>query len=92
MSLRSGRSINTCYRHNDCSGRARAGSYGRPRGKVDGKATKLPGGHFLNAGAAILSIMLLLKYVNGAEAWTLVVMTLAAFFIGYHLIMGHWRR
>jgi NAD(P) transhydrogenase subunit beta len=36
--------------------------------------------------------MLLLKYVNGAEAWTLVVMTLAAFFIGYHLIMGHWRR
>jgi NAD(P) transhydrogenase subunit beta len=63
-------------------------AFGKLAGKVDGKAKKLPGGHFLNAGAAILSVMLLLMYVNGADAWTLVVMTLAAFFIGYHLIMG----
>lgn len=63
-------------------------AFGKLAGKVDGKAKKLPGGHFLNAGAAILSVMLLLMYVNGADAWTLVAMTLAAFFIGYHLIMG----
>jgi len=63
-------------------------AFGKLAGKVDGKATKLPGGHFLNAGAAILSLVLLILYVNGAGAWTLVLMTLAAFFIGYHLIMG----
>ena len=64
-------------------------AFGKLAGKVDGKASKLPGGHFLNAGAAILSLSLLLIYANGgAGAWTLVLMTLAAFFIGYHLIMG----
>lgn len=63
-------------------------AFGKLAGKVDGKAKKLPGGHFLNAGAALLSLLLLLMYVNGAGAWTLVLMTLAAFFIGYHLIMG----
>ncbi len=63
-------------------------AFGKLAGKVDGKAKKLPGGHFLNAGAAILSTILLLMYMNGADAWTLVLMTLTAFFIGYHLIMG----
>jgi NAD(P) transhydrogenase subunit beta len=63
-------------------------AFGKLAGKVDGKANKLPGGHFLNAGAAILSFMLLLCYFNGGGAWTLILMTLLAFFIGYHLIMG----
>jgi H+-translocating NAD(P) transhydrogenase subunit beta len=63
-------------------------AFGKLAGKVDGKAKKLPGGHFLNAGAAILSLVLLIMYANGAGAWTLVLMTLLAFFIGYHLIMG----
>ncbi|WP_432349408.1 NAD(P)(+) transhydrogenase (Re/Si-specific) subunit beta (plasmid) [Shinella yambaruensis] len=63
-------------------------AFGKLAGKVDGKAKKLPGGHALNAGAALLSLILLILYVNGAGAWTLVLMTLAAFFIGYHLIMG----
>ncbi|OAE47934.1 NAD(P)(+) transhydrogenase (Re/Si-specific) subunit beta [Agrobacterium tumefaciens] len=63
-------------------------AFGKLAGKVDGKAKKLPGGHLLNAGAAILSLVLLIMYCNGAGAWTLVLMTLAAFFIGYHLIMG----
>ncbi|MFC7053461.1 NAD(P)(+) transhydrogenase (Re/Si-specific) subunit beta [Hansschlegelia quercus] len=63
-------------------------AFGKLAGKVDGKATKLPGGHMLNAGAAGLSLLLLLLYVNGAGMWALVLMTLAAFFIGYHLIMG----
>jgi NAD(P) transhydrogenase subunit beta len=51
-------------------------------------ATKLPGGHLLNAGAAALSLLLLVLYMQGAGSWTLILMTLAAFFIGYHLIMG----
>ena len=63
-------------------------AYGKLAGKVDGKAKKLPGGHVLNAGAALLSLVLLVMYFNGAGTWALVVMTLAAFFIGYHLIMG----
>ncbi|MDR5655471.1 NAD(P)(+) transhydrogenase (Re/Si-specific) subunit beta [Ruixingdingia sedimenti] len=63
-------------------------AYGKLAGKVDGKAKKLPGGHVLNAGAAILSLALLVAYLNGAGTWTLIAMTLLAFFIGYHLIMG----
>lgn len=63
-------------------------AFGKLAGKVDGKAKKLPGGHLLNAGATLLSLVLLVLYVNGAGTWTLLVMTLAAFFIGYHLIMG----
>jgi H+-translocating NAD(P) transhydrogenase subunit beta len=63
-------------------------AYGKLAGKVDTKATKLPGGHMLNAGAAAVSFLLLLAYVGGAGSWTLILMTLLALFIGYHLIMG----
>ena len=63
-------------------------AFGKLAGKVDGKAVKLPGGHMLNAGAAALSLLLLILYVNGAGIWALILMTLLAFFIGYHLIMG----
>jgi len=63
-------------------------AFGKLAGKVDGKAKKLPGGHGLNAGAALLSLVLLVLYVQGAGIWALVAMTLLAFFIGYHLIMG----
>ncbi|MEH2702275.1 MULTISPECIES: NAD(P)(+) transhydrogenase (Re/Si-specific) subunit beta [Rhizobium] len=63
-------------------------AFGKLAGKVDGKARKLPGGHFLNASAALGSLILLMMFFNGAGLWTLVLMTLLAFFIGYHLIMG----
>jgi NAD(P) transhydrogenase subunit beta len=63
-------------------------AFGKLAGKVDGKAKKLPGGHGLNAGAALLSLILLVLYVQGAGIWALVAMTLLAFFIGYHLILG----
>jgi H+-translocating NAD(P) transhydrogenase subunit beta len=63
-------------------------AFGKLAGKVDGKAVKLPGGHFLNAGAALASAVLGVMYFNDAGLWTLMVMTLLAFFIGYHLIMG----
>jgi NAD(P) transhydrogenase subunit beta len=55
--------------------------------KIDTSAKQLPGGHLLNAAAAALSVILLIMYLNGAGSWTLVLLALAAFFIGYHLIM-----
>lgn len=63
-------------------------AYGKLAGKVDTTAKKLPGGHMLNAGAALGSLILLVLYFNGAGSWTLILMTLLALFIGYHLIMG----
>ena len=63
-------------------------AFGKLAGKVSSAAQKLPGGHALNAGAAILSLILLIMYVNGAGFWALLLMSLLAFFIGYHLIMG----
>ncbi|MCB1364849.1 MAG: NAD(P)(+) transhydrogenase (Re/Si-specific) subunit beta, partial [Rhodobacteraceae bacterium] len=63
-------------------------AFGKLAGKLTSAATKLPGGHALNAGAAILSFILLILFLNGAGIWTLILMTLLAFFIGYHLIMG----
>jgi NAD(P) transhydrogenase subunit beta len=63
-------------------------AYGKLAGKVDTKAKKLPGGHMLNAGAAILSLVLLLVYLNTGSTLALIGMTAAALFIGYHLIMG----
>ena len=63
-------------------------AFGKLAGKVDGKAKKLPGGHLLNAAAAILSLVLLVVYLQSGSTLALIGMTLAALFIGYHLIMG----
>jgi NAD(P) transhydrogenase subunit beta len=63
-------------------------AYGKLAGKVDGKAKKLPGGHLLNAAAAAISVILLVVYLQSGSSLALIVMTLAALFIGYHLIMG----
>ncbi len=51
-------------------------------------ATKLPGGHMLNAAAALLSVFLLVVYFNTGSILAVLLMTAAALFIGYHLIMG----
>ena len=63
-------------------------AFGKLAGRVDGKAKKLPGGHLLNATAALVSVAMLVLYLQGGSSVALIVMTLAAFFIGYHLIMG----
>ena len=63
-------------------------AYGKLAGKVDGKATKLPGGHVLNATAAAVSLILLVVYLQTGSSLALLGMTVAALFIGYHLIMG----
>ncbi|SOC83616.1 NAD(P) transhydrogenase subunit beta [Ensifer adhaerens] len=63
-------------------------AFGKLAGKVDGKAKKLPGGHVLNAAAAIISLVMLFVYLSSGSTLAIVIMTLAALFIGYHLIMG----
>ena len=63
-------------------------AFGKLAGKVTSAATKLPGGHMLNLGAAILSVLCLIWYFNTGGFLPLFLMTLAALFIGYHLIMG----
>ena len=63
-------------------------AYGKLAGRVDSAATKLLGGHILNAGAATLSLITLIWYFNTGGFLPLFLMTLAALFIGYHLIMG----
>ncbi|WP_339767577.1 NAD(P)(+) transhydrogenase (Re/Si-specific) subunit beta [uncultured Pseudosulfitobacter sp.] len=63
-------------------------AYGKLAGRVNSAATKLPGGHLLNASAAGLSLICLIWYVNTGGFLPLILMTLAALFIGYHLIMG----
>ena len=41
-------------------------AFGKSAGKLSSKAEKLPGGHFLNAGAAILSLILLVCRDDGS--------------------------
>lgn len=65
-------------------------AFGKLAGKVDGKPKKLPGGHMLNAGALALSVLFGILYCSGfgSGVFWLILITLMAFFIGYHLIMG----
>jgi NAD(P) transhydrogenase subunit beta len=63
-------------------------AYGKLAGKVDSVAKKLPGGHLLNIAAAVIAVVTLVIYFNTGGFLPLFLMTLAALFIGYHLIMG----
>ena len=63
-------------------------AYGKLAGKVTSAAKKLPGGHILNAAAAGLSVICLFWYASTGGFFPLFLMTLAALFIGFHLIMG----
>jgi len=67
-------------------------AFGKLAGRISGKPRKLPGGHVLNAVAAILSAVLgglyFSNHFGDSGIWTLVLMAALAFFIGWHLIMG----
>ena len=74
-------------------------AFGKLAGKVDGKPKKLVlpseenpipfiSGHYLNAAALALCLILGLAYFMGAGIWTMVLVTIIAGFIGWHLIMG----
>ena len=63
-------------------------AYGKLAGKVTSAATKLPGGHLLNATAAIASIAGMVWYLQTGDLNPLLFLTFMALFIGFHLIMG----
>ena len=63
-------------------------AFGKLSGKIDGKVYKLPGGHGLNIFALVISLLLGLLYFNGSGIWTIILMSILAGFIGWHLIMG----
>ena len=63
-------------------------AFGKLAGRIDGKPRQFPGGHMLNAAAAVASLALAVAYLGGAGIWTLVLIAALAFFIGWHLIMG----
>jgi NAD(P) transhydrogenase subunit beta len=63
-------------------------AYGKLAGRVNSAAKQLPGGHLLNAAAAVGSLVLAGMYLGDAGSWTLILLTALALFIGYHLIMG----
>ena len=63
-------------------------AYGKLAGRVNSVAQKLPGGHMLNITAAAIGVLTLIWYFNSGGFVPLFIMTLAALFIGYHLIMG----
>ena len=63
-------------------------AYGKLAGKVTSAATKLPGGNYLNVTAAVLSLIAMIWYLNSGELSPIIILTILAVFIGYHLIMG----
>ncbi|MBD3663610.1 NAD(P)(+) transhydrogenase (Re/Si-specific) subunit beta [Sulfitobacter aestuariivivens] len=63
-------------------------AYGKLAGRVNTAAEKLPGGHLLNIAAAAISVISLIWYLGSGGFFPLFLLTLAALFIGYHLIMG----
>ena len=74
-------------------------AFGKLAGRVDGKPRKLMlpneenpvpfiSGHWLNGAALALCLILGILFAQGAGLWTMVLVTLIAGFIGWHLIMG----
>ena len=61
-------------------------AYGKLAGKIDGKALVLPFRHVLNIAALILSLILLIMYMNHVGSWTLYLMMIIAFALGAHLV------
>jgi NAD(P) transhydrogenase subunit beta len=63
-------------------------AFGKLAGRIGSSAKQLPGGHMTNLGVAVLSLLLLVLYVATGSFFWLFLLTLAAFFIGYNLVMG----
>ena len=74
-------------------------AFGKLAGKIDGKPVKLAlptreapipfiSGHWLNAISLAVCLILGLLYFGGAGIWTMILVTIIAGFIGWHLIMG----
>ena len=63
-------------------------AFGKLNGVINGKALTLPGRHLFNLAAVLVSIVLMVLYINHAGSWTLWVMTIIALVIGVHMVMA----
>ena len=66
-------------------------AYGKLNGKIGSQPLLLPGRHFLNLGALVLSIIIgswFLDAGHGAGTFALILMTIIAFAFGVHMVMA----
>ena len=63
-------------------------AFGKLAARIDGKPKKLPGGHFWNAAASLACLVLGYLYLSYGGIWTIILISLLAGAIGWHLIMG----
>ena len=67
-------------------------AFGKLRGKIDGKPVMLPARHWLNLGLGVACVWLGVEFVGTATTgWgvlLLIIMTLAAFAFGVHMVMA----
>ena len=63
-------------------------AFGKLNGVINGKALTLPGRHLFNLAAVLVSIVLMVLYINHAGSWTLWLMTIIALVIGVHMVMA----
>ena len=63
-------------------------AYGKLAGKVSSKALTLPGRHAINIAAGLVCLLLGIMYLAGAGVWTMILVTIIAGAIGWHLIMA----
>ncbi|MBV1869221.1 MAG: Re/Si-specific NAD(P)(+) transhydrogenase subunit beta [Marinosulfonomonas sp.] len=63
-------------------------AFGKLAGHIDGKALILPGRNMWNILIVVVSVALLVMFMNHAGNWTLYLMTLLAFVLGAHLVMA----
>lgn len=61
-------------------------AFGKLSGKIDGKPSKLP--TELNFAGAFIALIFLVIYLGDGQSWALLLIAVAALFIGYHLVMG----
>ena len=63
-------------------------AYGKLSGRIGGKALIFAGRHLCNAAMIVISVSLMILYMNDAGSWTLYLMALIAFLLGAHLVMA----
>jgi len=56
--------------------------------KIKSKPLTLPGRHWLNGGAVVISLGLMGWFIAAPSIWPLAIMTALALFVGWHLVMA----
>jgi NAD(P) transhydrogenase subunit beta len=63
-------------------------AFGKLSGRISGGALVLPGRHAYNIAMLVVSLVLMILYIQHAGSWTLYAMTLIAVVLGAHLVMA----